>query len=177
MANSLLDFVMSVVRDPGAAAAYAANPAQAIADANLTDVTSVDVNNLIPVVAESMSSMTPSAGADVLGESAGNVWASGAATEAFDAFDDQLPQQVIDDPQGVISDVISTSDPSVINAALPANVPTIASLDDTALLLDATGIDDAIVDAVPDAGWVQQVDQAQADDHPTPDDAGFGDVM
>ena len=45
MANSLLDFVMSLVRDPDAAAAYAADPAQAIADANLTDVTSVDVNN------------------------------------------------------------------------------------------------------------------------------------
>ena len=35
MANSLLDFVMSLVRDPDAAAHYAANPAQAIADANL----------------------------------------------------------------------------------------------------------------------------------------------
>ena len=31
MANSLLDFVMSLVRDPDAAAAYAADPAQAIA--------------------------------------------------------------------------------------------------------------------------------------------------
>ena len=37
MANSLLDFVMSLVRDPDAAAQYAANPAQTIADANLTD--------------------------------------------------------------------------------------------------------------------------------------------
>ena len=62
MANSLLDFVMSLVRDPDAAAQYAANPAQAIADANLTDVTSVDVNNLIPVVAESLSSAVPSGG-------------------------------------------------------------------------------------------------------------------
>ena len=62
MANSLLDFVMSLVRDPDAAAHYAANPAQAIADANLTDVTSVDVNHLIPVVAESMSAAVPSAG-------------------------------------------------------------------------------------------------------------------
>ena len=55
MANSLLDFVMSLVRDPDAAARYAADPAQAIADANLTDVTSADVNNLIPVVSESLS--------------------------------------------------------------------------------------------------------------------------
>ncbi|HZA12038.1 Rv0340 family IniB-related protein, partial [Mycobacterium sp.] len=55
MANSLLDFVMSLVRDSDAAAAYNANPAQAIADAHLTDVTSADVNSLIPVVSESFS--------------------------------------------------------------------------------------------------------------------------
>ena len=54
MANSLLDFVMSLVRDPDAAARFAADPDQAILDANLTDVTSVDVNNLIPVVSESL---------------------------------------------------------------------------------------------------------------------------
>ena len=64
MANSLLDFVMSLVRDPDAAAAYADDPEQAIADANLTDVTSVDVNNLIPVVSESLSMAVPSTGAD-----------------------------------------------------------------------------------------------------------------
>jgi len=60
MANELLDFVMSLVRDPDAAAAYAADPGQAIADAHLTDVTSVDVNNLIPVVSESLSMAVPS---------------------------------------------------------------------------------------------------------------------
>ena len=80
MANSLLDFVMSLVRDPDAAARYAADPSQAIADAHLTGVTSADVNNLIPMVSESMT------GADGLGAQAGNVWASGAATAAFDAF-------------------------------------------------------------------------------------------
>ena len=93
MANSLLDFVMSVVRDPDAAAQYAANPAQAIADANLTGVTSADVNHLIPVVAESLSTAVPSAGFDSFDADAGNVWASGAATAAFDAFGDHLPDQ------------------------------------------------------------------------------------
>ncbi len=94
MANSLLDFVMSVVRDPDAAAQYAANPAQAIADANLTDVTSADVNHLIPVVAESLSTAVPSTGFDSFDADAGsNVWASGAATAAFDAFDDHLPSR------------------------------------------------------------------------------------
>ncbi len=59
MANSLLDFVMSLVRDPDAAARYAADPARPIADAHLTDVTSADVNNLIPVVSESLSTAAP----------------------------------------------------------------------------------------------------------------------
>lgn len=90
MANSLLDFVMSLVRDPDAAARYAADPAAAIADANLPDVTSADVAQLIPVVAESVSSAVP--GLDAASWAGGipavdgNVWASGAATAAFDAF-------------------------------------------------------------------------------------------
>lgn len=95
IANTLLDFVMSLVRDPDAAASYAADPAQALADANLPDVTSVDVNNLIPVVAESLSSAVPSASGVDLGLDADtNVWSSGAATAAFDAFggiEDQVP--------------------------------------------------------------------------------------
>ena len=67
MANPLLDFVMSLVRDPDAAAQYAADPAQAIHAANLTDVTSADVNALIPVVSESLSTAAPATGADLLG--------------------------------------------------------------------------------------------------------------
>ncbi len=62
MANSLLDFVMSLVRDPDAAARYAADPAGAIADAHLPDVTSADVNNLIPMVADSLSMAAPDVG-------------------------------------------------------------------------------------------------------------------
>ena len=108
MANSLLDFVMSLVRDPDAAAAYAADPAQAIADANLTDVTSVDVNNLIPVVSESLSMAVPSTGADtVVDDHAGNVWASGAATAAFDAFDDHVPAVAADEVHSVVNQVVA----------------------------------------------------------------------
>ncbi|CAN3126707.1 Rv0340 family IniB-related protein [Mycobacterium sp. smrl_JER01] len=89
MANALLDFVMSLVRDPEAAARYAADPAGALADADLTGVTGADVQNLIPVVAESLSMVAPVHGLDAFDpEPAGNVWASGAATAAFDAFDD-----------------------------------------------------------------------------------------
>lgn len=92
MANTLLDFVMSLVRDPEAAARYAADPAQAIADADLNGVTSVDVDNLIPVVSESLSVGAATGGLDAYGaEPADNVWASGAATAAFDAFGDHVP--------------------------------------------------------------------------------------
>ncbi|BDB40195.1 hypothetical protein Mkiyose1665_48060 [Mycobacterium kiyosense] len=92
VANSLLDFVIALVRDPDAAARYAANPAQAIADAHLTNVTSTDVNNLIPVVSDSLSMAGPVGGGtgDHVGEH-GNVWASGAATAALDAFTPHNP--------------------------------------------------------------------------------------
>lgn len=97
MANSLLDFVISLVRDPDAAARYAANPTQSIADAHLTDVTSADVNNLIPVVTDSLSMGTPASPAS--GASApdhGNVWASGAAAAALDAFTPHIPAGAVD---------------------------------------------------------------------------------
>ena len=94
MANSLLDFVMSLVRDPDAAARYAADPAGAIADAHLTDVSSADVNNLIPMVADSLSMAAPTIGGGHVADA--NVWASGAATTAFDAFDAHLPDPAVD---------------------------------------------------------------------------------
>jgi hypothetical protein len=96
MANSLLDFVISLVRDPEAAARYAANPAQSIADAHLTVVTSADVNNLIPMVSDSLS-MAGSSGAAPGAPVAdhGNVWASGAATAALDAFTPPAPAGVV----------------------------------------------------------------------------------
>jgi hypothetical protein len=94
MANSLLDFVMSVVRDPDVAARYAADPSQTIADAHLTDVTSVDVNNLIPMVSDSLSMAAPAVGGDAAGD--GNVWTSGAATAAFDAFSVPIPDHTVD---------------------------------------------------------------------------------
>lgn len=173
MANSLLDFVMSLVRDPDAAAHYAANPAQAIADANLTDVTSTDVNHLIPVVAESMSTVVPSAGvssgADTLLDSAHNVWASGAATAAFDAFGDHLPVQGGGLDVGEVADHVPTvanvidlpegSVPTIVDHGFDeTSVPTIATQADPAMILDASGIDDlhvpdvASVDDSVDAG-------------------------
>lgn len=121
MANSLLDFVISLVRDPEAASRYAANPDQAIADAHLTNVTSTDVSNLIPMVSDSLSMAGPTAGpttAHVADH--GNVWASGAATAAFDAFTPHVPASVA--PQhGVVSGVINQP-ATHLPSEVPANV-------------------------------------------------------
>lgn len=107
MANSLLDFVISLVRDPQAAARYAANPAQTIADAHLTDVTSADVNSLIPVVSDSLSMASPASGATgAQVADHGNVWASGAAAAALDAFSPHATVSAV--PQhGPVSGVIN----------------------------------------------------------------------
>jgi|KBSSwiStaDraftv2_1062776.scaffolds.fasta_scaffold16188_3 hypothetical protein len=161
MANSLLDFVMSVVRDPDVAAQYADNPAQAIANAGLTDVTSVDVNNLIPVVAESLSSAMPSAGADHAGA---NVWASGAATAAFDAFDSfdhHLPTQVIDDGQPVVHDFAPGSAPPM-DFDLGGDVPVLAAHDEPVVHLDQPVLEDVpVLDSGQDQPWGHDV----IDDH------------
>ncbi len=120
MANELLDFVMSLVRDPDAAARYADNPQQAIADAHLTDVTSVDVNNLIPVVSESMSMAAPAHGMDAVSDA--NVWASGAATAAFDAFSGHVPAPAVVDTHHIAVDqhAIAPLDSGIDQFSAPA---------------------------------------------------------
>jgi len=84
MANELLDFVMSLVRDSDAAARYAADPDRVLADAGIDGVTSADVNNLLPMVADSLAMSTPLFGARETGDA--SVWTSGAAAAAFDSF-------------------------------------------------------------------------------------------
>jgi hypothetical protein len=146
MANELLDFVMSLVRDPDAAARYAENPDQAIHDANLANVTSADVGNLIPVMTESLSSAVPTTGADgVVPDVAGNVWASGAATAAFDAFDDHVPVQTVDDAHSVINDFVDHPDAALqsgFDALGDPGVPGIVGGDDASLQFDQPVIDD-----------------------------------
>ncbi len=177
MANSLLDFVMSVVRDPGIAAQYAANPAQAIADAHLTDVTAADVNNLIPVVAESFSAAAPSSSKDSIptlvvsvgSRGADNVWASGAATAAFDAFDavgDHLPVQGLEDAPVIATDLIAQHDDLTPFEGVASAVVD-ADLEEPGLQFDGV----PAVDAVGEDAW----DHAIADDqiphlepHPEP---------
>jgi hypothetical protein len=153
VANSLLDFVMALVRDPDAAAHYAADPAQAIADANLTDVTTADVNHLIPVVAESMSTIAPSGdfsgGVGAVADSAHNVWASGAATAAFDAFDDHLPIQGDDGVSAhvptVNSDVYQPDEsaPTIVDHGFDdSGVPSIAASSEPSPGLDVPAFED-----------------------------------
>lgn len=170
MANSLLDFVMSLVRDPDAAAAYAADPAQAIAAANLTDVTSADVNNLIPVVSESLSMATPTAGADAFGaESVSNVWASGAATAAFDAFDafsDRTAATAADDSGGLI-DQPGQPWQDGTDYLQDADVPLDDVFDPTSPQLDTPTIDDpAVHTMLPTDEWAPAITDDSPADHP-----------
>ena len=169
MPNSLLDFVMSLVRDPDAAARYAQDPSQAIADAHLTGVTSADVNGLIPVVSESLSMGAPMAGADT-GHDA-NVWASGAATAAFDAFSEHVPGQVVDEGHAL-------DQPIVHEVAGPPEYPADAGLDSHTVFaggIDTTGFDNA---AQVDEFHIDDSATGLADhgvtDHPPIEDHHFG---
>ena len=176
MANPLLDFVMSLVRDPDAAAQYAADPAGAIHAANLTDVTSADVNALIPVVSESLSMAAPSTGAEsLIGDPAGNVWTSGAATTAFDAFDDHVSVPTIDDGQSISANVIDEPDDSLhagLDALHDAGIPAVADVEDPSAQLTGGIIDDApLVGDATDTDWQSVVDDAQH--HLDVGDTGF----
>lgn len=155
MANSLLDFVMTLVRDPDAAARFAENPDQAILDANLTNVTSADVGNLIPVVTESLGGNVPTVGGEGIVDVADNVWASGAATAAFDAFGDQVPVQAVDDMQTAITDHVDSAD-QVLHTGLDTfvdeGVPGVVGSDDSALQFDQPVIDDLPVIDLPAHG-------------------------
>lgn len=139
MANSLLDFVMALVRDPEAAARYQADPGQAIADANLAGVSSADVDNLIPVVSESLSSAVPTGGFESVADS--NVWSSGEATAAFDAFAAPVLDQPADEGFAIVTDLVSdplagaivepvdTAVPSMLDEAMSLQAPAPETVD------------------------------------------------
>jgi hypothetical protein len=176
MANSLLDFVMSLVRDPDVAARYAADPAGAIADAHLSDVTSADVNNLIPMVSDSMSMAPPAIGGG--GGTGGNVWTSGAATAAFDAFDAHIPASVVHDTQSVVTGVIQQptqfDHPLIADPGAGEAVGAQDTFDSSAQLADADAGHSPVDDPGPDwsdhGGWQHtHVD----DSHPAGEHSGF----
>jgi hypothetical protein len=105
-------------------------------------VTSVDVNNLIPVVSESLT------GGEGFGtEPAGNVWASGAATAAFDAFGDHAPAAAaLTDTGPTMDHVITQPDhiaPAGVDDYFADTGLTAQPLDDASLQLSNPVIDDA----------------------------------
>jgi hypothetical protein len=138
----LLDFVMALVRDPDAAARYAADPAGALAAAQLPGVTIADVNNLMPVVTDSLAAATPGFGVltDV-GPATANIWASGAAAAAFDAFEIDLPPA----EQGV---------PTISVPPVQVSVdPVEASVVDAVSPISPRGDDPAFPQSVGEGGW------------------------
>jgi hypothetical protein len=174
MANTLLDFVMSLVRDPEAAARYAADPAQAIADAHLADVTSADVNNLIPVVSESLSMGAPVGGADVFGaEPAGNVWASGAATAAFDAFGDHVPVDTGGD--GTDQVIRLPHDAAPAESDVFAGPGLGGAVDDALVAPASAGLDAPILEPQPAEDPIFGADWGQADIAGHHDTGDYGD--
>ena len=166
MGNSLLDFVMALVRDPGAAARYAADPAGALADAHLTGVTIADVQNLIPVVTDSLAMSTPDFGAVA---DAANVWTSGAAAAAFDAFD--LPHPAAPAP----APTIQVNDPSVDHSIVMADAAPPESAPESVLVDAVAGhppLDPVVQDWADDGGW-QHAHEPQVPDHHPADHPGF----
>jgi len=182
MANALLDFVMSLVRDPDAAARYAADPAQSIADAHLTGVTSADVNHLIPMVSDSLSTFNPVGGTGSGTADHGNVWTSGAATAAFDAFPQHPPVQDpgVDEGHALVTHFIE--DPPAGGGGETAGPwtdpsPMAADLHDPAAMTappeDVTDrpVHDSVFGMDDPGGW----DHSVADSHTVEDDHhGFG---
>ena len=176
MANSLLDFVISLVRDPEAAARYAANPAQSIADAHLTNVTSADVNNLIPMVTDSLSMANPSgglSGAPVVDH--GNVWASGAAAAALDAFSPHTPASVVGH-DGPVGSVISQPAASGAGEAVTDPHPIVTEPHEPSVLFTSADTPDPTFDhSVFPAHDAAVWDHPVAHPHPAdPDHHGFG---
>jgi len=162
MGNSLLDFVMALVRDPQAAARYAADPAAALAEADLPAVTVADVANLIPVVTDSLAMSTPAAGAVV---DAANVWASGAAAAAFEAFDLTLPAPTV---QAAAPQVMPVEDaPDIAGFGHPDPAPDAPRADPLSEYPPAP--QPAADDWADDHGWQQsgwpQSHDPQAPDH------------
>ena len=162
MANSLLDFVMALVRDPDTAARYAADPAATLAAAGLSEVTSADVDQLIPVVTDSISGTLPAADA--------NVWASGAATAAFDAFgiDDAFPDAFPDAIPVVAHDVDYFGVREVVTTV---DQPAATALPDDELpAVEVPDLDDlAVPEPLPE---VAVLDVTDPDLH-APDPSGF----
>jgi hypothetical protein len=94
VASSLLDFILNLLKDPEAAQAFMDDPQAALEDAGLEDITSVDLDDIMPVVldqssveVDSSSSKTydtggNTGGATLSGSSTASHSAGGASTSA-----------------------------------------------------------------------------------------------
>ena len=102
------------------------------------------------------------------------MWASGAATAAFDAFDDHVPAVAVDDAHSMANHLVTEPDAAVqsgLETLTDAGVPEVASLDDPSLQFDGPVIDDVPID---DAPSVDDWSHAAPDAHPLEaDDSGF----
>jgi hypothetical protein len=170
---------MALVRDPDFAARYAADPAQTIHDAHLVNVTSADVANLIPMVSDSLS-MAHSSGGDAFGaDPSGNVWASGAATAAFDAFDPGPSAPVVADfPHSSTTGVIQQ--PDAPTHSYPGSVADAGLVHDPVFAGASTYSDNPVIDDAsaihsPDAAPVHDWSATVADDHHVDDHHVHGD--
>ena len=107
---------------------------------------------------------TPATGAETLaGDLAGNVWTSGAATAAFDAFDD-VSVPAVDDNHGLVTSVIDQpAEPlhAGLDALDDAGIPTVTDIDDP-----STHFTDAVIDDAPLVGDATDTDwQTEIHDH------------
>jgi hypothetical protein len=166
MGTSLLDFVMALVRDPQAAARYAADPVGALADAQLPGVTIADVANLIPVVTDSLAMTSADFGAvaDV-----GNVWTSNAAAAAFDAFDvvhHPAPAHPAEPAVNVIPTGDAAQDPDM------THIEPAAETFATDPNVEQPPADIPVHDWADDGGW-QQADHPHVAEHHPAEHPGF----
>ncbi|MFW0792106.1 IniB N-terminal domain-containing protein [Gordonia sp. CPCC 205333] len=154
--SSLLDFITTLVHDPDAAAAYRADPQSALSAANLHDVTTADVDHLIPVVAESSN----------VGTTSGSIWSASNAAHSFDAAGSAFDPPINTQASVVVDHAVGANDspfdpfavPDVDSASADAAVP-----DDTAsaqISYDGTPLEQTgfieLPDAPADPIWPEQ---------------------
>jgi hypothetical protein len=152
---------MALVRDPQAAARYAADPAAALADAHLPGVTIADVQSLIPVVTDSLAMATPDFGA--VADTA-NVWTSGAAVAAFDAFGLPHPAPIAQAAAPQVAAVTVDHTPDIAGLPYPEPEP---------VPVDPIVEHDPITPGWSDDGGWQQSNDPQAPEHHPVDHPGF----
>jgi hypothetical protein len=105
------------------------------------------------------------------------VWASGAATAAFDAFDDHVPTVVVDEVHSMAASLVHEPDAAVqsgLDTLANADVPEVASLDEPLLQFDGPVIEDT---PIHDAPQVDDWSHAAPEDHHVETDSSGFDIF